>query len=111
MTTLHIEHAITGYDAWKAVFDQFAEVRRQSGVRGHRISRPVDDERYVLIDLDFATVAEAENFRTFLVTKVWSSPASSPALIGAPLARILESVEESAEEFAEAGQALGEHVG
>jgi hypothetical protein len=57
MATLQIEHPITDFGTWKAAFDRFAEARANSGVRGHRILRPVDDAHYVVIDLDFQTVA------------------------------------------------------
>jgi hypothetical protein len=90
MPTLHIEHAIIDFDLWKAAFGRFAEFRRQSGVLRHRVQRPVDDPTYVVIDLDFATVGEAERFLTFLREKVWSSPENAPALAGLPQTRILE---------------------
>jgi hypothetical protein len=90
MPTLHIEHGIVDFDRWKAAFDRFAEVRKLSGVLGHRIQRPVDDPRYVVIDLDFGTTDEAEAFVRFLHAKVWSSPDNAPALAGTPQTRILE---------------------
>jgi len=90
MATLHIEHPITDFDTWKAAFDRFAEARQKSGVRGHRILRPVDDAHYVVIDLDFQTLSEAEKFLGFLQTTVWASTKNAPALAGTPQARILE---------------------
>jgi hypothetical protein len=74
---------------WRAAFDRFAEVRARSGVQAHRVWRPVDDEAYVVIDLDFATTEEAERFLEFLRTRVWSSPDTAPALAGTPRTRIL----------------------
>lgn len=93
MRTLHIEHPIVDFGLWKAAFDRFEEVREQSGVLGHRIQRPVDDDRYVLIDLEFGTTEEAQGFLDFLRATVWSSPEQAPALAGTPLTRILEPVE------------------
>jgi hypothetical protein len=90
MTTLHIEHPITDFGTWKAAFDRFAEARMNSGVRGHRILRPVDDAHYVVVDLDFQTVGEAERFLDFLRTRVWTSMVNAPALAGTPRTRILE---------------------
>jgi hypothetical protein len=90
MATLHIEHPITDFGTWKAAFDRFAELRERSGVRGHRIQRPVDDAHYVVIDLDFQTTGEAERFLDFLRTAVWTSPENAPALAGAPQTKILE---------------------
>ena len=92
MATLHIEHPITDFGTWKAAFDRFAEARMSSGVRGHRILRPVDDAHYVVIDLDFPTAVQAERFLGFLQTKVWTSADNAPALAGTPQARILEPV-------------------
>ena len=91
MPTLHIEHAIVDFDQWRAAFDRFADVRRQSGVLEHRIQRPVDDARFVVIDLEFGTTDEAQRFLTFLRDRVWSSPVNAPALVGTPQTRILES--------------------
>jgi hypothetical protein len=90
MATLHIEHPITDFSTWKAAFDRFAEARAKSGVRGHRILRPVDDACYVVLDLDFQTVAEAEGFLDFLRTRVWTSTVDAPALAGIPQTRILQ---------------------
>lgn len=90
MRTLQIEHAITDYDTWRSAFDRFADARRNGGVVGHRVSRPVDDPNYVVIDLDFETADKAEAFLGFLRTSVWPVPANAPALAGAPQARILE---------------------
>lgn len=90
MATLHIEHPVTDFGVWKAAFDRFAEVRERSGVRAHRIQRPVDDARYVVIDLDFQTVGQAQKFLDFLQAKVWTSTENAPALAGAPQTRILQ---------------------
>lgn len=89
MTTLRIEHAITDFATWRRAFDSFAAARDRAGVRRHRVLRPVDDERYVTIDLDFDTVPAAEEFLAFLRTSVWSDPGRSPALAGTPQTRIL----------------------
>ena len=80
MTTLHIEHPITDFATWQAAFDQFAGFRAQAGVRSQRVQQPVDDNHYIVIDLDFDTVEQAHSFLTFLQTKVWSSSTTSPGL-------------------------------
>lgn len=92
MPTLHIEHAVKDFDVWRTAFGRFADVRTQSGVRAHRVHRPVDDERYVVVDLDFDTTEQAQQFLAFLREQVWSSTVNAPALIGAPQTRILEPV-------------------
>jgi hypothetical protein len=94
-TTLHIEHPITDFETWTQAFRRFEDVRRQAGVRSHRVLRPVDDPKYVVIDLDFDTPEAAASFGRFLEAKVWASPESAPALAGKPQTRILQVAETS----------------
>lgn len=89
MATLHIEHGITDFRIWKEAFDRFAARRTEAGVTAHRIYQPVDDARYVVLQLDFPSVAQARTFREFLEARVWSTPANSPGLAGSPQARVL----------------------
>ncbi len=60
MHLLRIEHAVPSYEGWKKVFDDDPLGRRKSGVTRHRVMRPVDDEKYVIVDLEFASASEAE---------------------------------------------------
>jgi hypothetical protein len=92
MATLHIEHRITDYDTWRDAFDGFAEARRQAGVVGGRVARPINDPRYVVVTLDFDSTEHATAFLHFLETQVWVSATSAPALDGRPRTAILESV-------------------
>jgi hypothetical protein len=92
MSTLRIEHPITDFATWRAAYDRFAEQRRQAGVRAERVRQPVDDEHYVVVELDFPSRERAQHFLTFLETTVWASRDSSPALAGTPRTRILEPV-------------------
>lgn len=92
MITLHIEHAITDYRTWRTAFDGFAQVRSANGVRAARVGQPVDDPRWILVDLDFDTADQAAAFLQLLQSRVWSSTSASPALIGTPRAMIVEPV-------------------
>jgi hypothetical protein len=91
MATLHIEHPIVDFGVWTAAFARFAPARADGGLLRHRISRPVDDPLYVVVDLDFDTVDRARGFLTFLRDTVWAAPGNSPALAGAPRTMILET--------------------
>jgi hypothetical protein len=91
MVTLHIEHPITDFETWSVAFARFADARREAGVRAHRVQRPVDDPQYVVVDLDFDTVAAAGAFHEFLTTVVWAVPENAPALAGPPHAVLLEA--------------------
>jgi hypothetical protein len=90
MPTLHIEHAISDYETWSVAYARFAARRQSAGVVSERVSRPADDTRYVLVDLDFDTLDQARAFEQFLREEVWARPESSPALRGDPVTRLLE---------------------
>jgi hypothetical protein len=90
MATLRIEHEIHDYEGWRETFDSFAEARTNAGVRSFAIRQPIDDPKYLMLDLEFATTEQAQAFANFLHEHVWSSPASSPALAGAAHTRILD---------------------
>jgi hypothetical protein len=93
MPTLHIEHPIRDYDTWKAAFERDPAVRQQGGVRRYRVLRPIDDPKYVMIDLDFDTSSQAEAFLAVLRRSVWQSPQAAQVLGGSPQARIVEVAE------------------
>ena len=92
MTTLRIEHAIHDYQTWQQAFDSFAGARAKAGVHSFAIRQPVDDPKYLMLDLEFDSAPAAEAFAEFLHQHVWSSPESSPALAGAPQTRVLDFV-------------------
>ncbi len=92
MFTLQIEHGIKDFSLWKAAFDRDPVDRSKSGVTAYRISRPVDDPHYVLVELDFDQRAAAEALLAALQTRVWTSAAAAPALLGTPKTRIMEAV-------------------
>jgi hypothetical protein len=91
MATLHIQHPITDFDTWASAFNRFADARRKAGARAQRIQRPVDNPRFVVIDLDFESTGEAQSFLRFLITQVWPNSENSPGLDGTPETMILEA--------------------
>lgn len=92
MPTLHIEHPISDLATWLGAFTRFADARREAGVTSQRIYQPVDDDRYIVAQLDFETPEAAERFKGFLETVVWKSRDLSPGLAGTPRARVLREV-------------------
>jgi hypothetical protein len=93
LATLHIEHPISDLQAWLGAFARFEEARTRAGVRGQRVRQPVDDDKYVYVELDFDSVEAANAFKGFLDANVWSSTDASPALAGTPRARVLTEVD------------------
>jgi hypothetical protein len=92
MATLHIEHAITDLRTWLSAFNRFDEARAGAGVRQTRVHQPIDDDRYIYVQLDFDDVPAATAFLGFLREVVWASPEASPGLDGAPIGRVLTDV-------------------
>ena len=66
MITLRIEHKIANYDGWKKAFESDPINRKKSGVKTYRIYRPTDDTNFVIIDLDFDNLEEAQAAKTAL---------------------------------------------
>jgi hypothetical protein len=90
MYLLRIEHPVSSFDGWKKAFESDPVGREKSGVRRYRILRPVDDPKYVMIDLEFDTVAQAESLLNAM-RKVWGRVQGT--IINDPKARIVEEVE------------------
>lgn len=59
MYILCIEHPVLDFAGWKKSFDSDTVNREKSGVSHYQISRPVDDPKYVMIDLEFETINQA----------------------------------------------------
>ncbi|MCB0602087.1 MAG: hypothetical protein KDC28_12705 [Saprospiraceae bacterium] len=60
MIVLRIEHKIANYTGWKKAFENDPIDRKQSGVKKYRIYRPVGDEAFVIIDLEFEHLEQAQ---------------------------------------------------
>lgn len=87
---LCIEHPVADFAGWKQAFDSDPVGREQSGVRGYQILRPLDDEKYVMLDLEFDTVQQAEALLAAMHI-VWSRVEGT--IMRNPQARIVEAVE------------------
>lgn len=90
MVTLQIEHPTPSFDGWKKAFDSDPAGRQKGGVLRYKILRKVDDPNYVIIDLEFDKLNEAENFLTSL-QKLWGRVEGT--VMNNPQARIIEIVE------------------
>lgn len=64
MIRLIVRHPVADYDAWRRVYDDFDEERRELGVADHAVYQSVDDPRDVTVWHDFATARAARLFAT-----------------------------------------------
>jgi hypothetical protein len=87
MFMLRIEHPVPDFGGWKKAFDSDPVGRQKSGVRRYRVSRPVDDPNYVMIDLEFDNAAEAEALHASL-RELWARVEGR--VMTSPRARIVE---------------------
>ena len=90
MITLRIEHKIANYDGWKKSFDSDPINRKKFGVKHYRIFRPTDDLNFVIIDLDFDNLNDANATLTAL-QNMWTKVEGT--LIFRPQIKILNVVE------------------
>ena len=90
MIVLQIEHLVPDFNGWKKAFDSDPVNRKQSGVKRYRISRQVDNPNYVILDLEFDSLAEAESLLAAL-QKLWALVEGRVMI--SPQARIVETVE------------------
>jgi len=90
MHILRIEHPVPDFDAWKKAFDSDPVARKHSGVRRYRVIRPVDDPKYVMVDLEFDSSGEAEAMLLAL-RKLWRQVEGR--VMASPQARVVEVVE------------------
>jgi hypothetical protein len=90
MYILRIEHPVPDFDGWKKAFDSDPVGRKKSGVRRYRVLRPIDDANYVMIDLEFDTVSQAEALLAAMRV-VWGRVEGK--IMMNPQARIVEAVE------------------
>jgi len=60
MYILKIEHPVPDFEGWRKAFESDPVGRKKSGVRRYRVLRPIDDAKFVMIDLEFDTASDAE---------------------------------------------------
>ena len=59
MYNLHIEHQVMDFGNWKRAFDSDPVGRQKMGVRTYQVQRDVENQNYVIIDLQFDTAQQA----------------------------------------------------
>ena len=90
MAILHIQHAVPDFERWKRAFDDDPMDRKGSGVSRYEVRRSLEDPNFVMIDLEFVSVAEAERMLRKL-RQLWTGPGGS--VTRNPEAWVLETVE------------------
>jgi hypothetical protein len=90
MPILRIQHSVPDFDGWKRAFDADPVDRKGSGARRYAVHRSITDPHFVMIDLEFDTLAEAKKLLQKL-RGLWAGPGS--AVMRNPEAWIVETIE------------------
>ena len=90
MIILQIEHAVPDFNNWKNAFDSDPVDRKLSGVKRYRIFKLINKPDYVIIELEFDNLAEAEALHAAL-QKLWNRVEGN--IMMNPQARIIEMIE------------------
>lgn len=90
MIILQIEHRVPDFNGWKKVFESDPLDRAASGVKSHRVSVVVDKTNYVIIELEFDKLSNAEQMLERLKA-LWSQVDGK--IMISPQTRIIEVVE------------------
>lgn len=88
--SLQIEHKAFNFDEWKKTFDSDPIDRKKSGVLSYRIFRPTDDPDYVIVDMEFDNLKNAQDTLSAL-KNLWIQ-AEGKVMIN-PQTRIVELIE------------------
>ncbi|MEO7923491.1 MAG: hypothetical protein ABIR30_07425 [Chitinophagaceae bacterium] len=60
MIILQIEHQVPSYEGWKKAFESDPINRKASGVKEFRVYRSAEDPNYIVIDLVFEKMENAQ---------------------------------------------------
>jgi len=90
MATVAVLHKVNDYEAWKAVFDEHGENRRQYGCTAHRVLRTGDDALTIMVLTEWPSMEAAQ---------AWAADPSlgeamgRAGVAGAPRIEFLEELE------------------
>jgi ribosomal protein L35AE/L33A len=89
MIVLQIEHKVPNFEGWKKAFDDDPIDRKKSGVKSYRICRKNDEPNYVVIDLEFDNLNDAQTALSKL-KNLWNKVEGT--VLVEPKTRILDVV-------------------
>jgi hypothetical protein len=90
MPTLQIEHEVPSYEGWKQAFDSDPINRKQSGVKKYRIYKNLDEEKVIIVELDFDNIEDL-NATHRALQNLWNRVQGT--VMANPRSRIIELLE------------------
>ena len=61
-TVAVVRHGVSDFDAWRRMYDGFAPVQAEHGVRAHQVLRSIDDPNDVIVTHTFDSPEAARAF-------------------------------------------------
>ena len=68
-TVAVVRHRVADFDAWKRVYDGFASIQAENGVRAHQVLCSIDNPNDVIVTHTFDTREAASAFFSMQVLK------------------------------------------
>lgn len=62
MATLFARHGVGDYEAWRQVFDEYQETRKQVGVTSEAVYRSADNSNQITLVMEFESMEAARAF-------------------------------------------------
>jgi hypothetical protein len=81
MVRMFVRHDVADYDAWRKVYDDFADEQQARGVRAEAVYRSVEDPNDVTVWHDFDDV---ESARAFMSSDLLRETMASAGVQGQP---------------------------
>jgi hypothetical protein len=90
MFILQIEHEVPNFEGWKKAFENDPVNRKKAGVRRYKILQQADNPNFVIIELEFDQMKDAEDMYAAL-QNLWKKVEGK--IIFSPKIRILSLTE------------------
>jgi hypothetical protein len=84
-----VMHPVEDYDAWRVVYDELDDFRRQNGIVGHAVSREFDNPNRVIV---YHQASDVAALRTFVESAELEDTMQRAGVVGDPEIRYIQVV-------------------
>ena len=81
MATMFVRHIVSDYDAFRKIYDGFADFQNSNGVTAESVYQAADNPNDLTVTHDFASIEAAQKFAA---TDELKTAMQSVGIIGAP---------------------------